>query len=57
MTFMKPIAQQPKTTSDFKKIDFEVLEREIHAIYQIELHKQAGEMIYSTLIGKAITSH
>jgi len=39
MSFIKPIAQQPKTASDFKKVDFEVLARDIHPIYQIELHK------------------
>jgi len=57
MTFLKPIAQQPKTTSDFKRIDFEVLARDIHPIDQIELHKQVGEMIDSTLIGKSKASH
>ena len=57
MSFIKPTAQQPKKTSDFKRVDFEVLARDIHPIDQIELHKQAGEMIYSTLIGKAIASH
>lgn len=57
MTFMKPTTQQPKTTSDFKRVDFEVLTRDIHPIDQIELHKQAGEMIYSTLTSKSITSH
>lgn len=57
MSFIKPTTQQPKTTSDFKKVDFEVLEKDIHPIDQIEMHKQAREMIYSTLIGKAIAAH
>ena len=57
MTFMKPTTQQPRTTTDFKKIDFEVLAKDIHPIDQIELHKQTGEMIYSTLTGKAILAH
>ena len=57
MTFVKPTAQQPKTTSDFKRVDFEVLARDIHPIDQIELHTQAREMIYSTLIGKSIATH
>jgi len=34
-----------------------VLARDIHPIDQIELHQQAGEMIYSTLTGKAIAAH
>jgi len=57
MTFIKPTTQQPRTSSNFKKVDFEVLARNIHPIDQIELHKKTGEMIYSTLIGKAITTH
>ena len=57
MSFIKPTAQQPKTSSDFKKLDFEVLAKDIHPIDQIELHKHAGEMIYSTITGKAIAAH
>jgi len=34
-----------------------VLARDIHPIDQIELQKQAGEMIYSTLTSKAIVAH
>lgn len=56
MSFIMP-ATQPKTLSDFKRVDFEVLARDIHPIDQIELHKQAREMIYSTLTGKAIAAH
>lgn len=57
MTFFKPIAQKPNTLSYFKRVDFEVLARDIHPIDQIEMHKQVGEMIYSTLTGKAIATH
>ena len=57
MSFIKPTVQQPKTSADFEKIDFEVLARDIHPINQIEFHKQAGEMIYSMIIGKSIASH
>ena len=57
MTFIKPTTQQPKKASDLKKVDFEVLARDIHPIDQIELHKQTGEMIYSTLTRKAIAAH
>jgi len=32
MTFIKPTTQQPRTTLDFKKLDFEVLARDIHPI-------------------------
>jgi len=57
MSFTKPITQQPKTSSDFKRVDFEVLARDIHPIDQIELRKQAREMIYSTLTGKSIAAY
>ena len=57
MSFIKPIAQHPRTSEDYKRIDFEVMARDIHPIDQIESHKQAGEMIYSTLKGKAIAAH
>jgi len=39
MTFVKPTTQQPRTASNFKKIDFEVLAKDIHPIDQIELQK------------------
>lgn len=32
MTFMKPTTQQPRSVADFQKIDFEVLEKDIHPI-------------------------
>ena len=31
--------------------------KDIHLLDQIEFHKQAREMIYSTLTGKAIAAH
>lgn len=39
MSFIKPTIQQPRTLADFKKIDFEVLARDIHPINQIEFCK------------------
>lgn len=57
MSFIKPPVKQPRTLVDYKRIDFEVLARDIHPIDQIELHKHVGKMIYSTLTGKAIAAH
>ena len=54
MSFLQPILQQPKTTTDYKKTNFEVLARDVHPIDQIEFRKQVGEMIYSTLTSKAM---
>ena len=57
MSFLKPTVQQPRSMADYLKTDFEVLAKDIHPIDQIELHKQTGEMVYSTLTNKAITAH
>ena len=57
MSFLKPIVQQPKSLANYSKINFEVLAKDIHPIDQIELHKQMGEMVYSTLTSKGITAH
>ena len=57
MTFMQPTVQQPKSSADYKKTDFEVLARDVHPIDQIEFHKQVGEMIYSTMTNKEMIVH
>ena len=57
MSFMKPTVQQLRTSADFKKINFEVLARDIQPVDLIEFHKQAGEMNYSALTGKAMAAH
>ena len=57
MTFIKLTTQQRRALIDFKRVNFEVLARDIHPIDEIELHKKTCEMIYSTLTGKAIAPH
>jgi len=39
MTFMQPIVQQPKSSVNYKKIEFEVLARDVQPIDQLEFHK------------------
>ena len=56
VSFLQPTVQQPKTSADYKKTNFEVLARDVHPIDQIEFHKQVGEMIYSTLTTKAMAA-
>ena len=56
MTVLQPTVQTPKTTSDYKKVDFEVLVQEIHPLDQIEFHKQSSEMIYSTMSKKEMSA-
>ena len=57
MRFLKPAVQQPRSMADYLKTNFEVLAKDIHPIDQIELHKQTGEMVYSTLANKAMLAH
>jgi len=39
MIFFKPKVQQPQIIADYFQIDFEVMEKDIHPLDQIELHK------------------
>lgn len=57
VSFIQPTVQQPRAPTDYKKVGFEVLARDIHPVDQIEFHKKAREMIYSTLTGKSIVVH
>ena len=57
MSYFKPKVQQPKSTADYLRTNFEVMAKDIHPLDQIELHKQMGEMIYSTLTGEAMMAH
>lgn len=44
-------------SADYRTTEFEVLARDVHPIDQIEFRKQASEMIYSTMINKALSVH
>lgn len=57
MSFIEPIVKHPKTSGDLRKTNFKVLSKDVHPINQIEFHKKVGEMIYSTLKGKAMAAH
>ena len=57
MNYFKPKVQQPKSAEDYLRTNFEVMANDSHPLDQIELHKQTGEMIYSTLTGKAMMDH
>jgi len=54
VSLFKPKVQKPQTAADYLQTSFEVMAKEIHPLDQIELHRQTGEMIYSTLTGKAM---
>ena len=57
MSYFKPKVQQPQSAADYIRTNLEVLAKDIHPIDQIELHKQTGEMMYSTLADKAMLAH
>lgn len=57
MIYFNPKVQQPRLVADYLRTNFEVMANDIHPLDQIELHKQMGEMIYSTLTGKAMMAH
>jgi len=46
---LEPKFPIPKSAEDYKYPFFAFDTKQIHAINQIDLHKQDGEMIYSTL--------
>ena len=46
MTVLQPTAPTPRTSSDYKKVDFEVPIQDIHPLDQIQFHKKAGETLY-----------
>lgn len=56
LAFSEPIVPVPKSVEDYKTFVFAFDTRKIHAIDQIELHKQAGEMIYSTLTSSTMAT-
>ena len=57
MSYFKPKVQQPQSAADYIRTNLEVFAKDIHPIHQIELHKQTGEMVYSTLADKEMMAH
>jgi len=53
----RPIMQQPQSAVDYIRTNLEVFAKDIHPMDQIELHKQIGEMVYSTLADKTLMAH
>lgn len=54
LAFSEPKVPTPRSAEDYKTSIFAFDTKQIHAIDQIDLHKQAGEMIYSTLTSSAM---
>ena len=49
MAFLEAQTPYPKIVADYKSTTFEFSTKDIHPIDQMEMHKQTGEMISSTL--------
>ena len=57
LSHFRPTMQQPQSAADYIRTNLEVLSKDIHPMDQIELHKQTGEMVYSTLADKTLLAH
>lgn len=57
LSHFKPTMQQPQSAADYIRMNLEVFAKDIHPMDQIELHKQTGEMVYSTLVDKTLQAH
>lgn len=55
MAFLEVQIPHPKLAVDYKKTTFEFETKDIHPIDQMEMHKQIGEMMYSTLTNTTMT--
>lgn len=56
MSFLKPTTSTPKTVADYKKMEFEVDTENIHELDQIKFHRHNFEMLYSTVVTKAMSA-
>jgi len=57
MSHFMPTFLQPQSAADYIRTNLEVFAKDIHPMDQIELHKQTGEMVYSTLADKTLLAH
>ena len=55
MNFLQPTVKHPKSSTDYKKTSYEVQASDLHPIDQIQFHKQADEMLYSTMTKKSMS--
>lgn len=57
LSHFRPTMQQPQSVADYIRTNLEFFSKDIHPMDQIELHKQTGEMVYSTLANKTLLAH
>jgi hypothetical protein len=56
MAYLQAQVPQPKTISDYKRSTFEFDSKDVHPADQMDLHRQTGEMIFSTLANTSTTA-
>ena len=49
MAFLQAQMPQPKAISDYKRSTFEFDVKEVHPTDQMDMHRQTGDMIFSTM--------
>jgi hypothetical protein len=56
MAYLQAHVPQPKTISDYKISTFDFDIKEVHPSDQVDMHRQNGEMIFSTLANTSMTT-
>jgi hypothetical protein len=56
MAFLQAQVPHPKTVVDYKKTTFDFDVKDVHLVYQMDMHRQKGEMILSTLTNTSMIS-
>lgn len=56
MAFLQAHIPHPQTTANYKNTSFEFYTKEIHPIDHMKMHKQIGEMIFSTFTNTSMTA-
>jgi hypothetical protein len=56
MEFLQAQVPHPKVISDYKRSTFEFDVKEVHPTDQMDMHRQTGEMIFSTLANTSMTA-
>jgi hypothetical protein len=55
MTFLQAQVPHPKEITDYKRSTFEFDTKEVHPTDQMDLHRQTGEIVFSTLANASTT--
>ena len=55
MAFLQAQVPHPKVVSDYKRETFEFYVTKVHPVDQMDMHRQTGEMILSTLENTSMT--